>query len=869
MSSATNNGADRFYRPLRESDSDANSVSGDDEDDMNELTLTTGPEQRKINLGIRATYTNWGPVEAFREIVQNWRDAIIRSFHLTEEEFVVTREERSYKKDVNILYKATLTKSTPTRELGYIRFYGKDEGGWVDVVNRCSTLERSHLYIGGTDKTGIRNQAGAHGEGLKIALLVFQRGGQNHSVKCVSGSHSFSFNFTKAGILVAHVRRLSPKQIADREAEARKEVEKGLVPFAASPKDDVRFLIGLRCAGRDENGNKGKRVPVRLKSFKDWCESALFLQNVDAGEGEGIIRTHRGDLIIDPRLCGNIYLKGLLLKKSTGSKSASITEKKLKFGYNFQEGKTNRERQQLTKPSEKCSSILGIWEQVLAKKSHYVSKLNDMLLSSEPGYADVWAAKDYIKLQVAFRLKNYLLSDSEAWYYSAKEKSENRLLEKIIQGLGRKGIELPESYWCIFAKYDLLRTAEQEQRKRFLNSDPDRTPTTLFGHEFHRLIQACMRSCPQTADMSTQFVRAGELSLDVFYHTEKRLFKIHNKWLNCEEATQALGLPSNLTEIGILFHSVKMLFAEILDEIPIDTFNENDDRSNIWRKRQQLIRSEQRLLDYLQIKKSLALEQCVIASHSDASVRLKWNSNNSLSEDTELTIQLHDENCSMIPENHLIAGELGPSGAPCISKDPSPHAAASYLLNECDDEQCLEILCKHRTGSCQFDRLKLGRNYFALMFQSSNPDSIILKSNHCRAVQISPPPRPESPIENLLDEPNSVMETPPSLSERYLTRSSPQLRAAHGHRTKRDVTASVLNETGTDLSEGGDDAMDLSKTFSLERDGTPSCSPSMFGTMYTSKLQVDMIQEPGDLMPLNSSRGSAPFVGYFGTARLV
>ena len=41
--------------------------------------------------------------------------------------------------------------------------------------------------MGGTSKAGNKNQAGAHGEGLKLALLVLMRGEQNHCVRCRSG----------------------------------------------------------------------------------------------------------------------------------------------------------------------------------------------------------------------------------------------------------------------------------------------------------------------------------------------------------------------------------------------------------------------------------------------------------------------------------------------------------------------------------------------------------------------------------------------------------------------------------------------------------------------------------------------------------
>ncbi|KAI0128657.1 hypothetical protein BJ170DRAFT_622518 [Xylariales sp. AK1849] len=42
---------------------------------------------KTIHTNIRCTYTQWTPREAFRELVQNWRDGIIKSFDLDEQEF--------------------------------------------------------------------------------------------------------------------------------------------------------------------------------------------------------------------------------------------------------------------------------------------------------------------------------------------------------------------------------------------------------------------------------------------------------------------------------------------------------------------------------------------------------------------------------------------------------------------------------------------------------------------------------------------------------------------------------------------------------------------------------------------------------------
>lgn len=85
--------------------------SSDDSDAAEErVTLESINQRKTINSSLSSTYAaQWGPVEAFREIVQNWlvhlqfhviwfqklltrrrRDAIIDSFKLQERDFHVT-----------------------------------------------------------------------------------------------------------------------------------------------------------------------------------------------------------------------------------------------------------------------------------------------------------------------------------------------------------------------------------------------------------------------------------------------------------------------------------------------------------------------------------------------------------------------------------------------------------------------------------------------------------------------------------------------------------------------------------------------------------------------------------------------------------
>ncbi len=359
------------------------------------------------------------------------RDGIIKAFGLAERDICVVREEKTSGRSTEIVYKVLRIGGGDDKKewLGYIRFKALDGEGTIDITNRSATLQPWHLDLGGTSKAGDANQAGAHGEGLKIALLVLMRGRQNHSVRCRSGGFNWKFNFTTRGRLVARLRRMKPEAINKAQDQARRLSERTLLPFAANPVLDVQFVIGDAQAGRNERGEKVRRSQVKREDFDAWTKAALFLQD---GRNGAIISTEDGDLLTDPQLCGHIYLKGLLLRVSTPARSASITAKPLKFGYNFASGTTNRERQSVSGANEEAKAILAIWSSVLATRPEMVPELDAMLNAKEPQYADISGAKTSMNFATAFRLKEYLFGGQfeGKWYYCSEDK--NRVSTYLI-----------------------------------------------------------------------------------------------------------------------------------------------------------------------------------------------------------------------------------------------------------------------------------------------------------------------------------------------------------------------------------------------------------------------------------------------------
>lgn len=361
------------------------------------------------------------------------RDGIIRSFNLSEDQFKVVRNERSVDGKTHILYIVPHPK-VATDCLGYIRFSPFDEEeGFVEVTNRKAVLQPRNLDLGSSSKREEDDQAGTHGEGLKLALLVLQRGDHNHAIRCTTGNVHWNFDFSNLQRLVARLGKMTHAQIDNEQKASQVLLGDGIIPFAPSSSKDVQFLIGMSTRkGRDENGVLRNRDRVHIDQFKLWCTSAIFLQDIPDND---IVRTVNGDLICNTKspLCGNLYLKGLLLKKSTWYSSASVTGKPLKFGYNFQNGSTNRERQQIEGPNAESKAILSIWDQVVILKPEFIIHLHEMLITAdspnskfppfETMYADV-AKPLLLERETVTCLKNHLCSGGKKWYYSTKEKAE-------------------------------------------------------------------------------------------------------------------------------------------------------------------------------------------------------------------------------------------------------------------------------------------------------------------------------------------------------------------------------------------------------------------------------------------------------------
>ncbi|KAI8966872.1 hypothetical protein F5Y11DRAFT_7300 [Daldinia sp. FL1419] len=664
---------------------------------------------------------HWGPAEAFRELLQNWRDGIVKSFGIAEDSFRVIRKEE-IDTIVYVAFGARHSKKRKTEIsecLGYIRWFRRGEVGTVEVVNRNATLQPWHLDMGVISKQGDTRQAGERGEGLKIALLVLLRRPQNHAVRCYSGGCSWIFDFTGRQRLTAKITPMRRDEIEKVHTQTSNDVKNARIPITVSPEEDVQFFIGGEGIGWDRNrGPRMVKNQVSKRQFKRWTKSALFLQSFSTGE---IVRTGKGDLILDDRFCGSIYLKGLLLKEFNNDESASITGKKLRYGYNFADGVVNREKVFVADAWYESTAILDIWGSAFRLQSNLVEKFHELLNSDQPEYADVSQAEYHVTSDMTSHIKTYLLEEfKDRWLYSAKERIQNTRFDEIVYGLGRKPLEISESYWTILKSCG-FRTAEEEATNRFSEGEVIDIPETGFAKSVAQLIRASLGSCTQTASADVIFVKAGSVGLDSFYSYSQNLFKVHGKWLTIKGAKDELGISTKITEASLLFNITRHLFTDAVNQVPLMLFRE-DGRSRYWYRQQAINQGDQRILEHTQVKQDLRFT--VKEDDDSGTLVAQWNPNTGWLPETSIRIYFHClSTCSHLLDCHTTKRVL--SRTSCFNQRGNRPSS------------CKMVETSFTSGSCE-SRVARGERYFMIMLNPSDGCSFPIYSDKPSSKQDTP-----------------------------------------------------------------------------------------------------------------------------------
>ena len=349
------------------------------------------------------------------------KDAIIASFNLNPRSFrPVFRETRT---QIHI----TIHRQPPGEGeqaapelLGFIRFNRK--AGSVELANFQSELKRSHLLLGQTTKRGHDEFAGCHGEGFKLSAMVLRREG--HSFKFASSE--YYWNFALRGRhrlnLACRLSRAKPETVERKKREyavrsAKPNFKRGLTPNIW---EDVSVKFGKA------KGDSGVRVSE--EDFRSWLTVAIDLDPPTPGE---VVQTPAGDLILDQRFAGNIFLKGLRI---AGHRSDYA------FGYNFARGAAERDRGRLTKLSEEVELLTGIWERAILAQGPRLADTYIQLVRDREGCGEVALTGDKLPQSAVQSIWVQLRSSHPgAFFYPEGGGSQALTTEQVNTPLHRVG----------------------------------------------------------------------------------------------------------------------------------------------------------------------------------------------------------------------------------------------------------------------------------------------------------------------------------------------------------------------------------------------------------------------------------------------
>ncbi|OAL39774.1 hypothetical protein AYO20_00686 [Fonsecaea nubica] len=521
------------------------------------------------HLGLTKTFTpSWRPRDAFREFYQNWKDGIIESFgvdpHSINPIFV-----RNDDKEIHITVSDNTTSSMSPgrgRLLGYIRFQAKQ--GSLELTNFKAKLDRKHLDLGETSKRGNEALAGGHGEGFKLAALVMRRNG--HSVRFET--NSFCWNFSFRGIrprLCCILSEPGPKLVRDqREEYNRREMagdtQRGLTSYIW---EDMTVKIGK---SKYREGSQ----KVSEEDFRKWMDVSIDL---DPPETTGIVRTTTGDLILDPRFRGRIYLRGLLVAQTSGY---AQNDKGYCFGYNFYNGQINRDRQRMASPHEEANAMASIWTQAIQLKGDWVIDAFVKLFADDEAAHDVEHSYKFISRltaqSICRRLKE---SQPDAFFYSERDASrQNATTDEdiILRELKKQPLKLGKKLWTILRQEPpLMRTPLEERDHLFGTSQPIKPDMDIFGLSIIHALNGTFAQDPKMGNIRIEFVDGADTDIDLLYSSDQALLQIHAKWLDVVRVHQGSSCEffqvagEQMTDESAFFcdHVVQDLLEAAFDEI--------------------------------------------------------------------------------------------------------------------------------------------------------------------------------------------------------------------------------------------------------------------------------------------------------------
>ncbi|KAJ6020067.1 hypothetical protein N7522_000142 [Penicillium canescens] len=487
----------------------------------------TEPSRQTIPVGISPAYVKgWDSADAFRELYQNWKDAILGRFQLNRLDFKPFYED---KKDYfSITVPTTSNDNGDRRALGYIKYEKKT--GRVTLTNSCMQLPVESLVMGFTSKDEQDQLAGSHGDGLKLAALIMSRDGYKMTVAASHCRWSFGLHGTSQSLrcVITPSRKMSPaiqRDQADDMAKLRFQDER-----------DITVMIG---AGR-ANQNR----PVSSETFFWWLRVTLDIRGLSYPPS--IVETPRGDLLLDSQFHGKLFLHGILLPMTTSG------VKRYKFGYNFALGKFSRDRQGMVAKCEVADQVRQIWQCALHMHEHTLLPIYVNLLQNFPQAGDIEQADRLLEPSTTARIWEYLLHVTRRKRFFYSETSSVQSVGMIRETTGKRPTRVPEALWNLLRSGTPIRTVKEEQIELFKDAEICATPESAFAKTTDWALKACLALLKATKHIKVVYVKGLTGKLDVLYDAGHGTLKILHRWLDFDathqEASCRKWFPAAITE---------------------------------------------------------------------------------------------------------------------------------------------------------------------------------------------------------------------------------------------------------------------------------------------------------------------------------
>lgn len=259
----------------------------------------------------------------------------------------------------------------------------------VEITNYNARISGTILGLGKSTKKSSNHLAGQFGEGFNLACLTLAR--TDYNVRVQTSSQNWRMEIKPEGhkyehVLCCHITGIKDEQILKAKNAATKVAERGKPPQKGRPWCDVTVKIG-----------GGKRRKVTEQQFREWMKQSLELHPPSK-----LIETPNGSLILDPEFENKVFLKGILLERF------SDNLRSFKHGYNYANGRTNRDRQVMSVAEEQGHILSQIWAHALMQDGHNFMDKYFTMLQDDKEWEDVEYAEDMMTLPTAKLLRQHL-----------------------------------------------------------------------------------------------------------------------------------------------------------------------------------------------------------------------------------------------------------------------------------------------------------------------------------------------------------------------------------------------------------------------------------------------------------------------------